>query len=158
MTRILCVGLVLAAGCGASAIGAQADMIAVTGAIVHEADEVIVTVRARKLEAVVERAVAECQAGCDEARRERDRLEMQAIEERWAPVRAAHALVVDALHAWVEGLEVARAAHTESVGIALLLRLAARVAALYGDLVDLLAEVAPDVHLPGLPGELGGGS
>lgn len=145
-------------GCGASAIGAQADTIAITGAIVHEADEVIVAVRARELDAANAAARAECvPAGCDEARAAHHRAQRAAVKTKWAPVLEARDLAIEALHAWVAGLRVAEAASTDSVGLALLLRLGARVVALYGELVDLLAEVAPDVHLPGLPGELPGG-
>ena len=64
-------------GCGASAIGAQADTLAVSAAIVAEADEIVVTVRARDLDEVTRAAQAECPAtGCDPARVEHYRREL----------------------------------------------------------------------------------
>jgi len=141
-------------GCGASAIGAQADTIAVAGAIVAEADEIVVTVRARDLDEITRAAQAECvPGGCDETRSEHYRDTLAERERTWAPVLAARDLVVEALRAWLDGLSVAQIASSESIGLGLLLRLAARVASAYGTLVDVLATIAPDVHLPGLPGE-----
>jgi hypothetical protein len=146
-------------GCGASAIGAQADTIAVTYSVAHEVDEVLVTVRARDLDEALAASRAECGAGgCSQERAAHYRAELVEREQKWAPAMAARNHLFDALDEWIEGLRIAVAAHTESFGLALLIRLGALVVAAYGTLVDVLATIAPGVHLPGLPGELGGAS
>lgn len=147
----------VASGCGAGALGAQADLIAFGGLAAAEADEVLVGARARELDAVLERARAECSpGGCEEDRAEHHRAELARAEARWAPVLACRAPVVEALRGWLDGLETAHQAATSEVGLALLLRLGARFVAAYGALVACVEAAAPDVDLPGLPPALAG--
>ncbi len=147
----------VASGCGAGALGAQADLIAFGGLAAAEADEVLVGARARELDAVLERARAECSpGGCEEDRAEHHRAELARAEARWAPVLACRAPVVEALRSWLDGLETAHQAATSEVGLALLLRLGARFVAAYGALVACVEAAAPDVDLPGLPPALAG--
>lgn len=147
----------VASGCGAGALGAQADLIAFGGLAAAEADEVLVGARARELDGVLERARAECSpGGCEEDRAEHHRAELARAEARWAPVLACRAPVVEALRSWLDGLETAHQAATSEVGLALLLRLGARFVAAYSALVACVEAAAPDVDLPGLPPALAG--
>jgi hypothetical protein len=142
----------LTVGCGASALGAQADLVAIAGAAAADADAALVAARARELDAIVDEARTECgAAGCSEARAEEVRTRFAAAETRWAPALACRAPVVEALRAWAAGLETASAAGTPELGVALLLRLGARFVAEFRALERCVETAAPDVDLPGLP-------
>jgi hypothetical protein len=146
--------------CGPSAIATQADLVAIGAIATAGADEVLIAERARALDAVVSRAEAECPSGCDEERAEAYRVELAATEARWAPVLACRLPVVEALRSWLDGLDTARVAATESVGLALLARLGLRFAAAYSALAVCVEAAAPDADLPALPAALsalGGG-
>jgi hypothetical protein len=145
----------LASGCGASALGVQADLIATGGIVAAGADEVLVDARARELDQVLVDARAECGFdGCDGERSLYWRARLTALEDRWAPVLACRSPVVEALRAWADGLETAIAAETDDVGVELLLRLGRRFISAWGALERCVETAAPDLDLPGLPAPL----
>lgn len=148
---------VATSGCGASALGAQADLVAVGGIATAQADDVLVNARARDLDAIVDAARVECAPdGCDEGRSAQYRAELAATEERWAPVLACRAPVVEALRAWADGIETAHRAATDQIALDLLLALGARFVSAYGALASCLETAAPEVDLPALPSVLAG--
>lgn len=133
-----------AAGCGAGAIGTQADMVAFGGIALAEADQVLVTARAADLDRVVDAARADCADGdCD---REAYRARLAAEEARWAPAMACRAPAVEALRAWLDGLDTASRA-SENVAALLMARLAARFTVAY----SVLAQCVDAVQGPGIP-------
>lgn len=146
--------MLFAMGCGAGAIGAQADLIAVAGIATAGADEVLVGARARELDAIVDEARRDCAEGCSVDEADAYRARLREAEEHWAPVLACRAPVVEALRAWLDGLETAHAAATAELGIGLLVRLGMRFVAAYGGLRVCVTTAEPDVELPALPVEL----
>lgn len=142
-------------GCGAGMIGAQADLIALGGIASAGADEMIVDARAHELDAIVAEARATCgDDGCTEEQATTLRERLDAGERRWSPVLACRAPVVEALSAWLDGLETAHVAATADIGIALLVRLGLRFITAYSALARCVEAAAPDVDLPQLPPEL----
>lgn len=159
MILLLVAVLLIAAGCGASALGVQADLVALGGIATAEADQVIVSTRTRELEAVKSRARGECgSTGCDETRSEFHRAALEATISTWAPVLACRGAVVQALRSWADGIDTARQANDGDLGLELLVILARRFVAAYGALVACVETAAPELDLPGLPAALGGDS
>lgn len=143
-------------GCGAGALGVQADMVAVGGILAAEADAALVRARAADLEEVVTDARAECGSGdCDEERRDHWRGELAARERRWAPAMACREQVPEVLRGWGEALDTARVAQTSSVGLELLARHGGRFVLVYDAFRGCVETAAPErVDLPDPPPEL----
>lgn len=143
-------------GCGAGALGVQADMVAVGGILAAEADAALVRARAADLEEVVTDARAECGSGdCDEERRDHWRGELAARERRWAPAMACREQVPEVLRGWGEALDTARVAQTSSVGLELLARHGGRFVLAYDAFRGCVETAAPErVDLPDPPPEL----
>lgn len=151
------VGLMLAGGCGASALGVQADLVALGGITAAESDRLIVSTRRGELEAVKNAARAECGAdGCDEARATFHREALARVFSKWAPVLACRPAVVEALRGWADGIELARHAATADLGLSHALILGLRFVSAYRALVECVEEAVPDLDLPGLPSAFGG--
>lgn len=143
--------LSLTSGCGASALGLQADLVAVGGIATATADGIIVRARDRELDAIVDRARVECGAeGCSEERSVAIRAELAAAESRWVPVLACRPPVVEALRSWADGIETAIRAATEALGLELVGALAERFVASYEALIGCVRANAPEVQIPSL--------
>lgn len=151
---LMCFGVTLAA-CSPSALGLQADLIAMGGIATSEADKVVVEARARELDQVLVDARTECgEDGCDTERAVYWRARLDEIEGRWAPAMACRAPVVESLRAWADGLATAIAAETDELGLELLIRLAGRFVSTWAALERCVEAAAPDVDVPGLPRDL----
>ncbi len=145
-----------ASGCGAGALGVQADLVAAGGILWTEADTALVQVRAHELDAVLERARGECGSdGCSEERAAHYRAELAAAEARWAPAMECRDTVPAALRSWIDGIDAARVAQSSGISLELLARLGGRFALDYVAFVACVNARAPeDPHLPPLPAEL----
>jgi hypothetical protein len=144
LLAIVIVIVLNSAGCGAGAIGTQADMVAFGGIALAEADQVLVTARAADLDGIVDAARADCADGdCD---REAYRARLAAEEARWEPAMACRAPAVEALRAWLDGLDTASRA-SENVAALLMARLAARFTVAY----SVLAQCVDAVQGPSIP-------
>jgi len=160
--RMLLLAVVLGAlaftcqGCGAGALGAQADTIAVAGATFAEADAILVRARAQDLDAVVDAAREECgENGCTPERQDFYRLELERRTGLWAPALACRDPIPIAMREWVDALRTAQAAATEGLGVALLMQHGVRFLELYTALVGCIEAVVPSLDLPSF--SLGGG-
>jgi hypothetical protein len=142
---LLALGLLT--GCGASALSIQADAAALTGRVVAEADTAMVRVRAAELDGIRDDARAACPTGCPE-RAEYHLGRLAEAEARWRPVLDCRAPVVEGLRAWIDAIELAATAATESLGLSHALAEAARVVLLYSGMRECVGDA---VDLPELP-------
>lgn len=121
----------MCSGCGAGAVRTHATAALYTTHAVRVGGEAVDAARASALD---------------------DLHEPDAIREeaaRWEPIGAALDAVRETLAAWVDGIDLARIADDEGIGLAALLPLAARVLALYARAAALASSL--DAELPALP-------
>lgn len=150
----------LTCGCGAGALAAQADLLALGGIAAARADAVIIDARGRDLDGVLEEARAECgEGGCTDERAEAYRAELARREAAWSPALACRAPIVEALRTWGDGIETANAARTESIGLALVAELLGAFLRTWSALASCLEAAPASIDLPTLdPSLLLGGA
>jgi hypothetical protein len=142
---VVLIGLA-SSGCGASALSVQADLVALGGIAVAEADEALTTARAAELDRIVDQAEHDCaDRDCDLPGYQAS---YQAVVERWDPILACRLAPVEALRSWTAGLETAALA-SDSVAERLLLTLGGRFLVSYDALRVCLEPVS--LPLPALP-------
>lgn len=129
-------------GCGASAVQTSARAATVAAVATQGAARVVRSASAADVDATCPRAQYPVRDAALEAC-------AAPVRQRWAPVDAAVASVRAALVAWMEATELAHVAGDDTSLWAPLALAAARLAAEYAALRDVLA--AMDVDLPALP-------